>query len=414
MADRAAGCSAYIGGLGSGKTWAAAWKFLYFHELNQCEGLCVAPTLGDLWRFVVPQLIGACDQLGWECTTHPTGAGLVKVAHMRIRGRIVYLISAETPERFAGFQVGHIWVDEGARIGSSPGNPLRDAPTQIRTRLRHPNAKRLHLMVTTTPEGCETWVHNNFVEKPLPGHRAYFGSTHKNIALPPEYISNLMGSLPPELLKQYLEGQAVSFAMNRAHPGFTAANIQAIEYRQNLPVHIGLDYNVDPMCWVLCQVADSKLLVLDEQIITGGTTVDVAVRQAHQRGWGKYPKVTIYPDKSSKARSTTGDSEWLVTTQTASALNWRWDGNAYGVNPPVAARIANLSRLCLNGLGQRDLIVHHRCVRVINELERTSRLASGGYDPGPENKRGHILDALGYVAWQTNGPISPATVGRIF
>ena len=59
MRDLRPGWSGYIGGLGSGKTFASARKFAALHAMNGCPGLVAAPTYGDLLCFVIPGLIGA-------------------------------------------------------------------------------------------------------------------------------------------------------------------------------------------------------------------------------------------------------------------------------------------------------------------------------------------------------------------
>lgn len=405
--DLAPGETCYQGGLGSGKSWAAARKLLILHAHNRCQGLAVAPTYGDLHRFVIPALISALDEWHWPYKDRSSDP----VMPMIIVGDWpILLLSGDTPERFAGFEVGHIWIDEGARLVARPDNPLRCAPTQIRTRLRHPVAKSLHLLVTTTPEGLETWIQRDFFINPTPRRRAYIGLTRGNRALPPEYITSLLSSFPPELAKQYMEGIAQNLASNRAHPGFvavTGGNVGERPFVDNLPVHLGADYNVDPMCWLLSQHVGDELRFLDELILTGGTTVDVAMTEAHGKGWGKWV-VHLHPDKSSKARSTVGDPEFVVMQRTATALQWRHSGTSAGVNPPVAARIANLSRLCLDATGARRLVVHPRCKRLIEEFSNTGRLSSGQYDPGPTGSRGHILDAAGYVAWDLFAPRAKA------
>ena len=394
------GETCYQGGLGSGKSWAGARKLLILHSANQCKSMAVAPTYGDLLRFVIPALIDALEEWQWPYRDRTSS----EVPHIEVGGFKIYTMSAEDPSRFAGFEVGAGWIDEGPRIKCNKANPLKDAPTQIRTRLRAKQAKSLHLLWTGTPEGIETHIQRDFVIKPLPGSRIYIGKTRDNPELPDSYIQSLLASLPAEVADQYLNGIACSLAGNRAHPGFAVAgNVAPFELVASLPVHMGCDYNVDPMSWCLSQVQGGKLMVWDELFITGGTNVENAMAEAHAKGWGNYV-VHMHPDKSAKARSTVGDPEFRVMQQAASGYGWRHKGSAGGANPPVASRIANLSRLCLNAAGERHLIVHPRCKRMIDELTRTARLDSGQYDPGVNGDRGHLLDALGYPAYELMGP----------
>lgn len=402
--DLAGGESLYQGGFGSGKSWAGARKLLLLHQRNRCPGLIIAPTYGDLFRFAVPSILAACTEWRWPVVDKSRDV----VPRILVGGIEIHCLSAEHPGRIAGFEVGHAWVDEAARIKSDPNDPLKDAPTQIRARIRHQSAKIRQLLVTTTPEGVDTWIQRDFIDSPG-RRRTYIGSSLRNAALPADYIETLRSAIPAELAQQYLEGSAVDLSGNRAHPQFSPeANVRAFDAAPGLPVHLGSDFNVDPMAWTLGQIVGDELRIIDEIFLTGGTTVDVAMHTAHDKGWGKYPAVHIHPDASSKARSTTGDSEFKVMSDTATALGWKWSGRPNAVNPPVAARLANLSRLCCDATGRRRLVVHPRCLRVIEELKRTGRLSSGGYDPGPRGDRGHLLDAVGYLAWIMSVPIPRA------
>jgi hypothetical protein len=366
----------------------------------------VGPTYGDIWRFMVPALVSALEEVHWKYKVTRNTVPVIEFA-----GQPVYIISAEHPDRFAGFEVGHIWVDEGARIQTSKEDPLRDAPLQIRSRLRHPKAKRLQLMVSTTPEGMDTWVQRDWFDKPLPNHRAYIGKTRDNTALRPEYLQAQLASLPAELVEQYLDGVAVSYTANRAHPTFRKAvhvESKQFDWLPGLPAHLGADYNVSPMCWIIGQQVGDCFHVLDEVVIPDFGQVDGAMHAAHAKGWStettpdgskRNRVIVLHPDKSAKSRSTVGDPEFVVMTREAKALGWSYQGNANGVNPPITNRINLVSRMLLDATGRTRLFVHPRCVRLIEDLERTGRLANGGYDPGPEGKRGHILDGLGYTLW---------------
>ena len=416
--DMAPGWTLYQGGLGSGKTWAGARKFLMLHAINGCPGLITAPTMGDIWRFAVPEIKMACAEWSWKCDVYALGKGEYRFPLMIIWGQIVYLISGEDPTRFSGFEVGHMWIDEAAKVKQNHVDPTRDAPTQIRGRLRNKTAKILHALCTTTPEGTETWVQDYFFDDIRDSHRAYIGQTESNDALPRDFINSLKSSLPSHLLGQYMDGIATSIVAGKAHPTFqqfmhvTERADWAKDDEGNkvqLLTHIGQDYNVSPMCWCAVQERNGIYYVVDEIYLHDFALVDNAMVEAHARGWGVTP-VRFHPDKSAKGRSTTGDAEFTVVQNAARRLGWEFSGNANGANPPVSPRINNLSRLLLDGLGHTRLYVHPRCVHLIEDFERTTRKTSG-YDPGSKGLRGHMLDGLGYIAWDVAGPHGTIGVG---
>lgn len=412
LCDMAPGWTLYQGGYGSGKTWAAARKFLAMHACNCAPSMAIAPTYGDLWRFIVPELQRACDEWGTPIAIKAYGSGEDRYCHAVVRGQKIYLMSGDAPKRIAGFEVGLVWIDEGARIKEDNGNPTNDAPTQTRARLRHKRARLLAGMVSTTPEGMETWVQRDWFDAPKSDHRSYRGTTAGNDTLPPSYIESLKATLGAELATQYLDGLAVNYARDRAHGTFSKAiHVRTVQPNTSLPLHVGADFNVQPMCWVVCQQHGDSLAVLDEVVLDDNAQVDRAVHALKDRGWGAQWSIVAHPDRSAKARSTTGDPEIAVMRATARALGLNMAGDAFGVNPPINGRINLLCRMIHDAAGKSRFVVDPRCTRLIDDLEKTSR-GPNGYLPGPDGKRGHILDALGYVTWDLFQPHNRATVAN--
>lgn len=392
----------------SGKSWSGARKFAYLHAINtESEGMIIAPTREDLVRDIVPKFIDFCNELNWPVLRKE------QPLRLTVLGRVIHCMSAEEPRRISAFTVGHGWVDEAARVRESKTDPLDDAPTQIRGRLRCKKAKILQLIVTTTPEGVSTWVQRDWIDEKTrkPNHRVYFLKTVGNTALHADYFNDLMSTIPADLVDQYLDGHAVDFVADRAHKTFTLENHSPIEMDHRLPLHIGLDFNVDPMCWVAVQLHDDQIHVVDEIHITKGTVVDVAFRQAVDKGWFKCSRIIYHPDKSSKARSTTGEGEFATIQALTRKLGVNFTGSVMGHNPPILSRIGKLSRAILSADGQRRLKVNEKtCPRVILEMRTTGRKSDGAYDPGRDGDKGHVLDALGYVVYDVM-PDLPANAG---
>jgi hypothetical protein len=397
--------AAYVGGWGSGKTFIGARKLLLLHQLNQCPGMAVAPTYGDLWRVVVPQLAEACASVRWPCRVVKS-----EPRHLMVGQYPIWLLSGDTPERFAGFEIGHGWIDEAARIATSD-DPLKDSPTQIRSRFRHPSAKRIQGLITTTHEGTSSWVYRDWVGKPKAGHDAFRGRTALNRALPPEYLADRLATLPAGLAEQYLEGEAVDYTAKRAHPGFGQRHQAVVEIDPRYPLHIGMDFNVSPLCWVLGQVVPdpggdrmkARVHILDELVVEDHASISGAMVRANEKGWGK-ATVHIHPDRSSNNRSTTGNPIATELGDIARALQWRYVLRNDGGNPAVAARIMLVDALVDPFQGSPRLTVHPKCVRLIKELNSVGRTHSGHYDPGRDGQFGHILDALGYLVWDELRP----------
>lgn len=389
----------------SGKTWAGARKLLLLHQLNRCPGMAIAPTWGDVWRIVVPAIQEAALTVRW-----PVRVNRGSAPHLAVGKFPIWLFSGDAPERITGVEVGHGWVDEAARLGESR-DPLRDAPTQLRGRIRHPDAKKLHLLATTTHEGSGTWVFRDWYEKPLRGHRAFLGKTSQNSALPPEYLESRIATLSANLAAQYLDGGVADIAAGRAHPGFSRElHVSPCEIDPRLPVHIGMDFNVAPLCWVMGQVhgpgnrSTARIIILDEVAVPDHATIEQGMQLAHAKGWGNAVSVNIHPDASAKNRSTTGNPIATEIARIARSLGWPVVMRTLPSNPPINARIALLDALVSPWSGPARLMVHPKCERLIREMLQARRLRSGEYDPGKGGDNGHILDAIGYLTWNELRP----------
>lgn len=396
LKDLRPGETLYQGGWGSGKTWVGARKFLLLHNINRpAHGLVVAPTFGDLTAFSLPELLRTLDSWHWPYEDRSRDALDPKILIQGLGDIIIR--SGDAPRRITGFEVGHAWLDEAARLKADMNNPLNNTLVQTRGRLRAGPAKSLHMLLTTTPEGPDTQVNLEFIEKPLKGTRAYFGDTRENPALPAKYVDDLLDRVSPELAEQYIAGKAVNIVTAQAHPTFGLHNISNLEFTGS-PI-IGMDFNVSPLCWVLVITDGEKYHVADEIYLEDFATVELACHQVKEKGWGKYGCLKLMPDASAHNRSTVGDSQFNTAKKVFRELGLNVQGICPAKNPSVSSRIDRVSTLLRSANGTVRLTISDNCVRLIDDLRNTSR-GSNGYDPGPAKKRGHILDALGYAVYR--------------
>lgn len=153
-------------------------------------------------------------------------------------------------------------------------------------------------------------------------------------------------------------------------------------------LHIGMDFNLDPMSAVVSVKMGDVIQVVDEIVMFGSNT-DEMVDEIKTR----YPakNVIIYPDPASRQRKTSAGGR----TDLSILQNAGFTVKAKNRHAAVRDRInAVNSRLC-SGDGKRHLFVDPKCKQTISSLERqtykegTSQPEKDGYD--------HMNDALGYL-----------------
>lgn len=165
-------------------------------------------------------------------------------------------------------------------------------------------------------------------------------------------------------------------------------------YRPDLPILIGSDFNVNPMCWCMAHEVDGKLHVFDELFMR-----DCNTRMAldalnlrygrHQAGW------RFYGDAAGRARDTSAsESDYL---QIENDERFKPKRVIYPrANPARRDRFAACNMMFQNAAGERRVLVHPKCNRVIaDHLIRA--YDESGTEPNDSDDVGHMSDALGYL-----------------
>ncbi len=190
-----------------------------------------------------------------------------------------------------------------------------DAWTRLLGRLRHPRARRLCGCAVWTPKGYD-WVHRRFVEQQSPDYRVVQATPKENVHLPEDFYDRLKDSYAEPFYRQEVLGEYLDIYGGNAYYAFSNENVAPAKYDPNLPLYWALDFNVDPMCSVICQIEEWKrtpwatahyetrktLRVLDE-IVLGDSNTNAAVEEFIDRarklaGTSSRITVNIYGDAS--------------------------------------------------------------------------------------------------------------------
>jgi hypothetical protein len=154
-------------------------------------------------------------------------------------------------------------------------------------------------------------------------------------------------------------------------------------------LHIGMDFNTDPMSAVVALRKGNSLICIDEIVIYGSNT-DEMVKEIHQR----YPnrQIIIYPDPAARQRKTSaGGRTDLSILQNAGFMT-----KARSAHPAVRDRINSVNSRLKSGSGERHLFFTDKCKQAIKSLERQT-YKEGTSQPNKDDGYDHMCDALGYM-----------------
>lgn len=384
----------FIGGIGSGKTYALAEKALRTARLNRgCSGMLVSPT----YKMLQNPLLETLKEL---CTLHSIPFKHKKAdSVLELWGDTQILLrSAENPENLRGPNLA--WVG---------GDELRNWDLEAYNvsigRIRDPRARQRIFFGVSTPDGFD-WLYDLIAgpdsEKREKNCKWFQAKSVENPALPLDMVELARNTYDETYASQELDGQFVNVGRGRIYPHFER-ELHVGEYAldSSLPVWIGQDFNVNPMASVIMQPRVENglthLYVIGENAIKGAD-INALIETLAGKGytptqWGE--RLEIYPDAS-------GFNHNVSATKSPGELLRRagYITKNPRANPLIRDRYAAVNGKLRNANNVVTLHIDRSCRNLINDLEREvykegAPVREDSRDGAKE--RGHWADALGYV-----------------
>jgi len=295
-----------------------------------------------------------------------------------LNGSVISLKGAEKPDNLRGRALDFCVLDEFADMRKEAWYEV------IRPSLSDRQGSALFI---GTPKG-----RNHFYElwgKGLDddGWASFQFTTLEGGHVPAEEITAARNDLDQRTFDQEYQAQFVNYA------GIIYYAFERKESMQNYqqasePLHIGMDFNLDPMSAVVMVRKADTLYVVDEIVMFGSNT-DEMVAEIKERY--KNSSVTIYPDPACRQRKTSAGGR----TDLSILQNAGFNVKVRNAHTAIRDRINAVNSRLKSQDGKRHLFVNPKCKKVIESLERhvykegTSQPEKDGFD--------HMNDALGYA-----------------
>ena len=370
----------FLSGLGGGKTYAGAWQTIFnvFKYYPNKSGGIISPTYKLAQDTVVATLRDLFDAiLGGNYQFNK-----VEMRFYLPGGGEIAVLSGDRPERIIGSNWAWVWLDE-------PASMKEEVYNRVLVRLRGASAPWLYL--TGTPEGYG-WVYERIYNGDSVIVR---GTSYDNKYLPQQFFS-MLEKLPEKMREAYLLGEFVDFNAVAAYWEFDRKKhtIPQMPFDSDLPVYLCVDFNVNPMGWVLVQERDGKWYVPDNgTIFLRNSNTWEACREVRRRleRWGYTGTVYVYGDPAGKARHTSATrTDYDIIRQELPQAKIEVRSQAPLVRERVLAVNSFLreGKLVISLRGNDQLIADFERTR----LKSSETLELDKSDPD----RTHLTDALGY------------------
>ena len=261
----------------------------------------------------------------------------------------------------------------------------------------------------STPDGTASWFYDLwcYVPEDESGDwKRWSFTTIEGGNVPKEEVEAARGQLDNRTFRQEFEASFENLT-GLVAISFDDENISSeVQDLHMLPLYMGVDFNVDPLCGICAVKSNENLYVFDEIILTGGaTTWDFAEEVVNR--YGVERRIITCPDPTGGARKTSGVG---LTDHTILRRS------GFTVSSPKAPwkirdKITAVNTALFDANGDRRTFIHPRCKELIKSL-RTLTYAPNTGLPNKNLGVDHAFDAFGYLCLQQFNLAKPETLGQ--
>lgn len=288
-------------------------------------------------------------------------------------------------EKILGMEFSTIYFNEASELDYQPMQT-------VISRLAQKNNLKKKIFFDFNPPNKTHWSYWLFIKKldpiddePLDNADEYgylLINPKDNLEnIDPEYLK-ILERMPQADRERFLEGKFSDNSDGQAYYSFNREiHVKEIKRTQG-QVFVGMDFNVQPMTAVVCQVVNNKFYIFDEVYLNNSDTFKMVAELKKRNYFG-----TCIPDSTGKNRKTSGKSDHLILKEAGFQI-------PSVRNPFVTDRVNNVNRLFTDN----RIIIDPRCKKLINDLEKVS-WKDNKLDQKTDPNLTHISDAMGYLTW---------------
>ena len=293
----------YIGGFGSGKSFALAAKAITLGLENPGTTAMVAePSFPMIRTVFIPAMDAALEQWGidYDFRVSPQPEYTLKLPTGNVR---ILCQSAENWQRVRGQNISFVLWDEA---DTSPVETAQKAGEMFLARMRVGKVNQLAL--ASTPEGFR-YCYRTFVEQNGPDKRLIRVKTRDNPHLPEGFIESLQRNYPAQLINAYLEGHFVNMASCSCYPEFDRSlNYTDAGATELDTIYVGIDINVGNCVTQHLIRRKDEFHFFAEKVYRDTQQIAAGLKELYPHHF-QTGQLVLIPDAASKQRSTAAAQE---------------------------------------------------------------------------------------------------------
>ena len=360
------------GGKRAGKTYLGALRSIYLAGINPGkEGMIVSPSFPIAKKTTIRQIKLFLRAGGLRYSYNISDHRFYLPGY----GSTIWIGSGEIPESLVGATLAWGWIDE-------PFLQKRAVFEEMIARVSDKSANLLELMLTGTPEELNWGYDLATGMVPDLDVGTVYASTLENPHVPESTIKAMVAAYTEEMQKAYLHGEFVLLTKGRVYSPFSREkHVRERGELSNLPIIIGIDFNVDYLTAVIGRQGPNWVHWFDEIRLSNSTTFALA-NELYER----CPSGICYPDPSGRYRHTSSTkSDHRILRDKGFEVRAK-DGD-----PGQRTRVNAVNRMLL----QNSMTFDPKCIWAIKDMEQNV-WKSGHIDKTTVPELSHAGDAVAY------------------
>ena len=367
-----------VSGRRFGKTYLCITEMMKYATKVKQNILYVAPTFKMAREIVWSKLKEILHNFNWIDTINESNLTIT----IKKTGSKISLKGCENYDGLRGSGLNFLILDEFADIDEKAWTEVLRASVAD---------TQGDVLMCGSPKGYGNWAYRMYLKgKEESEWDSFQFTTLEGGMVSAEEIEQAKQDIDIRTFRQEFEGTFENYAGAVYYNFHPVDNVKKKEIDWSKPLHIGLDFNVDPMSASVSQIDKDIVHFVDEIVIYSSNT-DEMVEEIRDR-YGSKTKIFVYPDPACRQRKTSAGGKTDLTILQNAGFNVKCKLR----HSPVRDRINAVNSRLKSADGNRYIYVNPTCKTIIKGLQRQIYKENTNI---PDKAEGfdHMNDSIGYL-----------------
>ena len=367
-----------VSGRRFGKTYLCITEMMKYATKVKQNIWYVAPTFKMAREIVWNKLKEMLSNFKWIDTINESNLSI----KVKKTGSIISLKGCENYDSLRGVGIDFLILDEFADIDEKAWTEvLRAAVADTEG----------DVLMCGSPKGFGNWSYRMYLKGKQDAEWDSFQfTTLQGGMVSKEEIEQAKQDIDIRTFRQEFEGTFENYAGAVYYNFHAVENVKEKKIDFTKPLHIGLDFNVDPMSASVAQI-DKEIIHFVDEIVIYSSNTDEMVEEIRDR-YGDKTKIFIYPDPACRQRKTSAGGK----TDLSILQNAGFNVKCKFKHSPVRDRINAVNSSLKSANGKRYIFVDPSCKIITKGLQRQIYKENTNI-PDKEQGFDHMNDSIGYL-----------------